>query len=312
MPTLREEDDDNGTSSEAENVEVQNEARAEAPEVEVVEDDTRLSNDEGNDEEEEAPRQRVKETAAERRARAKKAKENDKRELEFQRREMARLEKHIQDLSYGQTVSRVTELDSRIATANSEFDQMQRVKAAAIDAKKGSDVVMAENLMEQARQKAWQAHQEREQLVKQANTPRQVAPPYVDKAQKFIRDNPWYNHGGTDADSQLVKEIDDAVAKEYIPTSDAYWNELQRRVAKNLPHHFESNQEETVEEEAPRTRRGPPVGGSTRSNSSTSTTQIRLSPERVQAMKEAGLWDDPKVRTKMAKRYAEHDKNQRG
>jgi hypothetical protein len=29
-------------------------------------------------------------------------------------------------------------------------------------------------------------------------------------------------------------------------------------------------------------------------------------------MKDAGLWDDPKTRMRMAKKYAEYDKSQRG
>jgi len=42
-----------------------------------------------------------------------------------------------------------------------------------------------------------------------------------------------------------------------------------------------------------------------------SANTIILSPQRVQAIKDAGAWDDPAKRSKMIKAYAEFDKQNR-
>jgi hypothetical protein len=50
--------------------------------------------------------------------------------------------------------------------------------------------------------------------------------------------------------------------------------------------------------------------GSGREHAPTSTRQeVYLSPERKQALVDAGVWDDPVLRMKYAKRYAEYDRN---
>jgi hypothetical protein len=87
-------------------------------------------------------------------------------------------------------------------------------------------------------------------------------------------------------------------------------------VDKNLPHRAKQTQDDGdddyyEQETRTTTRRGPPTGGTSRSSSGSSNgsaQQIRLSPERVQGLKDAGLWDDPKDRMRMAKKYAEYDR----
>lgn len=325
MPTLRNEDDDDSVAAveprEGAEVEVEGDepARREEPLVDVVEArDERLSqSDEGDDEGDERPH-RQRETAAERRARAKTAKERDKKELDFQRRELSRQDALIKKLQEGQTVSRVTELDNRITTAQQEAETYDQIFGKAITAKNGEDARAAAAIRDAAKQRAWEAHQEKLGVIQQHKQQPVAAPPYQALADKFMADNPWYDHSGRDSDSKIVNELDAMVAKEYIPTSEAYWNELQRRVEKNLPKRFQADTSDDdtddSQEERPVTRKkgGPPTGGSSRSNSSTSK-QIQLSPERVAAMKEAGMWEDPVLRSKMAKKYANYDKdNSRG
>lgn len=308
-------DDTTTTTSTEEHVEVENDEKPVVkPDVEVIEDDGKGGEDDRitdtDEDEDDKPAERRRETAAERRQRAKLAKERDKRELNFQRSELARQDKLIADLQRGQVVTRVSDLDSRIATSLNEVQTFEQIRAKALEAKNGTDFNTADRLRNEAAAKANELINEKNRLVAEANKPVVKPLPYLDKAQKFMRDNPWYNANGQDADSQLVREIDTAVSKEYVPTSEKYWEELQKRVKKHLPEKFgEVDDQEDTQEDAPVVRRkGPPVGGSNRSNSST-VTQIRLSPERVAAMKEAGIWEDPVQRAKMAKTYANYDKN---
>jgi hypothetical protein len=322
-------DEDAETQTNDENVEVEQERQeAAAPDVEVIEDsgeDEQEGGDEriaqSDDDEQERRPARKKESAAERRQRAKEAKIRDKRELDFQRREIARMDRLVQDLTQGQVVTRVTELDNRISSAHAEVQQWSQVQAKAITAKNGDDAVAADTLKQQAQQKLNQALWDKNQVVAQAQQPRQQEPAYAGLMKEFMDANPWYDHNGGDEDSLIVKALDTAVATQYKATDPRYWRELQKRVDARLGRQrsqqsdADDQQDDDMDEPAPRqrTRGGPPVGGSSRGNSSQSngTVQIKLSAERVQAMKEAGLWDDPKVRARMAKTYAQYDKNNR-
>jgi hypothetical protein len=59
---------------------------------------------------------------------------------------------------------------------------------------------------------------------------------------------------------------------------------------------------------APR-RKAPPQGG-TREHAPTSTRkEIYVTPERKQAMMDAGIWDDVAKRNQMLKAYQAYDKN---
>jgi hypothetical protein len=338
MPAIREndgdedQDNDERQQTNAEHVEVEREEREQEPEVEVIEDDGRGGEEDdgdervasSNDDDDERPA-RHRESAKERRERARKAKQRDKMELDFQKREMDRLQRTVHELTQSQIGSRVTELDNRANSANAEVDQWERVQAAAIAKQNGADAVAAQKLRDEAIRKRDQAVWEKNQIVQAARQPQQQAPSYEPLARQFMADNPWYDHSGGDEDSLIVKAIDAAVAKQYNPNDPAYWNELQKRVDARLGKQTRRQQRQDTRrddaedgddyEEAPvqRTRKGPPTGGSSRGNSSSgSTQQIRLSPERVQGLKDAGLWEDPKDRMRMAKKYAEYDRQNRG
>lgn len=118
----------------------------------------------------------------------------------------------------------------------------------------------------------------------------------------------WYDHNSNDDDALVVRTIDDKLTAEgWDPRTDEYWEELDARASKYLPHRYGKN--ETVSQPAPK-RKGPPVAGSGRENAPVSTRrEVYISPERRQAMEEAGYWDDPEKRKRMLKRYAEQDRN---
>lgn len=137
--------------------------------------------------------------------------------------------------------------------------------------------------------------------------PAQAGPSLVDmKANRWASENSWFKPTGSDPDSDVVRSIDAGLVREGLdPSTDEYWDELDRRIAKYLPHRF-ADEAETGYTEARTGRRGPPVGGSREMTPGKRT--VALSPARVQALKEAGLWDDPVLRQRMVKRYLEQDK----
>ncbi len=138
--------------------------------------------------------------------------------------------------------------------------------------------------------------------------PRQTAPSVVDmKARQWASDNPWFRPDGKDSDSEVVRAIDATLTREGLdPTTDAYWDELDNRLSKYLPHRF-AEEEDSGYSQPRQGRRGPPVGGG-REISAPGSKKVYVSAERVQAMKDAGYWDDPVMRQRMLKRYAEVDR----
>jgi hypothetical protein len=57
-------------------------------------------------------------------------------------------------------------------------------------------------------------------------------------------------------------------------------------------------------------RRKAPPTGNTREHAPTSTrNEVVVTPDRKQAMIEAGAWDDPVARKRLLKAYQEYDRN---
>jgi hypothetical protein len=121
-------------------------------------------------------------------------------------------------------------------------------------------------------------------------------------AKEFIKENPWYDAQGGDEDSAVIIAIDQTITREgFDPRSEEYWDELRKRSAKRLPERFTK----PVKREA---RGGPAIGSGKEHAPASTRKQIYISPERKQALIDAGVWDDPTLRMKYVKRYAEYDK----
>jgi hypothetical protein len=118
--------------------------------------------------------------------------------------------------------------------------------------------------------------------------------------------NGWYKPDGKDIDSRIAKQVDETLTAEgWDPTTKDYWEELDDRVAKFIPQKSNRGYNDSNRKERPRsvvTSSGRESSGSARGN------EFRLSPDRVAAMKEAGLWDNQELKQKAIRKYAEWDK----
>ena len=278
-----------------------------------AEDDARLDagSEDDKDEKEDDKPDRKRETHQERRERQRKARERTDREMRFLRGEVARLGSTVERLQTDTTTVHSQSLDERLSEALNDAETAERIYAAAITANNGDDAVKAQWLRDEARQRAIDYHQQKQAL----NQPKkQEAPPYLPLAQEFASDKPWFTWDQSDEDSKLVLQIDNEVAKDgYAPTTKAYWQELERRVQAKLPHRYkkgksEAQDDDDDEDEAPR-RRGPMVGSGREHVPSSTRREAYISPERKQAMVDAGVWDDPVLRKRYAKRYADWDRD---
>ena len=124
-------------------------------------------------------------------------------------------------------------------------------------------------------------------------------------ATSWLKSNNWYDPNGQDTDSRIAKVIDNALASEgWDPSDPEYWDELDNRLKERLPHRY------TGKTGGNRNRRsGTSSGRSDVSGSSTAKNTFTLSRDRVQALKDAGMWDDADKRAKAIRRYADFDRN---
>ena len=95
------------------------------------------------------------------------------------------------------------------------------------------------------------------------------------------------------------------------PKSQEYWEELDNRLAKYLPHRYSNVVENSVNPSTRRPRTVVTSSGRESASSSGGKNTFTLTPDQVRAMKDAGMWDDPEKRAKMIRRYATEKTSQR-
>lgn len=268
-------------------------------------EDVRLSED---NEDREETRRRRKAEKEERAARRKAAIERDKTELNFLRQRNEDLEKRVMSIEQRTTRSEAVSLKERIAEAMAEAKAAERIMAKAVEAGAGEDVTKAMRIRDEALRKAQQLNYAAQQMAAQAKAAQKPAPmdPEVSiMAKRWISENSWYNPKGQDEESKIVQVIDQALMNEgYNPKSDDYWAELDRRIARRLP-----ERKQIDDEPRKNGRKGPMIGGSREHAPASTRREVYVSPERKDAMIQAGVWDDPVLRQKYLKQYAKWDRD---
>lgn len=325
MPTMTEDDNKPGDNEEIVIVEDQPNGNQNQDD-DGHDDDARLSGndddvhqDDGNDAEREAIRERRRKEKAERKQRREEAISRDKLELQFLRKRNDDLERRLGGVEQRAHQADLSQIDAQIAQARNEAEMAERVIAKAVAAGNGDDVTQAMRYRDQAIQKAQQLAYAKQQAaqrrpVKQDDGLDDLSVHY---AKEFISENPWYDVRGGDEDSAIVLAIDGALLREgFRPDTEEYWDELRERAARRIPERFKQSGSghgsQRQQQAAPRQQRGGPAIGSGREHAPTSTrTEVYISPERKQALVDAGVWDDPVLRMKYVKRYAEYDRNNR-
>ena len=286
---------------------------AEAPEADADDgddgddgDDERLAQSDDDHEEDVATGSNNRERRRKRREIQKRARDAAQRELEHLRSTVAVLSQRVAATENHAVATNVQTLEQRLAQAQAEVQQAERIIAMATEAGNGNDVVAAmrirDEAIEQARQLA-AAKQQFAQQRQQATAP-QVDPAVVNYAKEWMEANSWYDPQARDRDSALTKAIDHELAREgYNPASREYWEELTARVSDAL-----GEGDTGGNTAAPKPRRKAPPTGNTREHAPTSTKrEIYVTPERKQAMIEAGAWDDPVKRQSMLRAYQAYD-----
>jgi len=255
------------------------------------------------------------------------------------RREERRLKKELKKQRETSAKNKITALERRNAelaerlakventAASFQFaqidkaieDEASRIEYAKIkyqQAAESQDAMAQMEYLEQmtdAKQRLKEAQYYKKQQLEQAKAPKQNVPNPVNSevqsnATKWLKKNAWYDPQARDTDSRIAKVIDQELAADgWDPSDSEYWEELDSRLSSRLPHRY------TAKGGNSNKRAGP--AASSRSASTVSAAKagtITLSRERVQAIKDAGAWDDTDRRNKMIRAYASYDRQNKG
>lgn len=271
-------------------------------------DEQDLDPDDPDGDERDAIRERRRLEKVERKQRREEAIKRDKVELDFLRKRNDDLERRLTAQEQRAQQQDLTAVDARLQQALRDAQTAETVIAKAVAAGNGEDVTQAMRYRDEAMARAQQLNALKQQQQAARTAPPPVDPSVLDHAQRFIQENAWYDPQGRDEDSSVVLAIDNALVRDgFDPRSADYWDELRRRAARRLPERFK----EPTRSESRQPRGGPAVGSGREHAPQTTRREVYISPERKQALIEAGVWDDPVLRMKYVKRYAEYDRTQR-
>lgn len=282
-------------------------------------EDTRLTEDTDHDEEEQGHAEETEEEARARternRARRKQSKDRRKDYIEGLKRELAARDNVINELSQRMSIverkstgSEMAQLETAEREAKGYYDHFKKLHGQAVEQANGELAAEAMEKMMLARSRVEQINNIKTAMTKQQQPQAPALDPRLQaNATTWMDKNRWFDINGKDEDSRLTLALDQMVRDAgYLPETPQYWEELDARIKKHLPHRTNSgyNAPRNVEQRGGRA----PVAGSGREISSSNKGGYTLSAERVQAMKDAGIWDDPKQRADMIRRYQEQDK----
>ena len=228
------------------------------------------------------------------------------RENEELRNRLSRVEQKTQAYDVGR-------IDKAIEDQQVRMEYARMKLAEATGAGDGESAVKAQELLYEAREQLQQLNH----LKKEADKPVRNEAPSIDPsvqrhASTWIERNSWYKPDLSDTDSKIAKQIDESLVKEgWNPGTGDYWDELDNRLQKYLPHHYNgASDKRDTDRRTPRNT----VGSSGREASAAyggTNRTFTLTAEQVRAMKDAGMWDNPDKRAKMIKRYAAESRNTR-
>jgi hypothetical protein len=258
--------------------------------------------------------------------------EDDREKIREARREERKLKKELQkqrEVSAKHKISalerRNEELAKRLAAVEStaasyqiaqidkqvedEATRVEYAKMKMLQAAQANDVAAQMEYLEQltdAKERLKQVQHYKKQQLEASQSPKQNVPNPVatevqQNATQWLKKNSWYDPQARDTDSRIAKVVDQELAGEGWDAADPeYWEELDNRLQARLPHRYTAK--------GGSNRRAGPTSSSRTEATSAKAGTITLSRDRVQAIKDAGAWDDVNKRNKMIRAYASYDR----
>jgi hypothetical protein len=275
------------------------------------------SGDEEQDDNTEAEREAIREARREER---KLKKELAKQREASAKHKISALEKRNEDLARRLAAVENTAASYQFAQIDKaledEATRVEYAKMKMLQAAQANDVEAQVDFLEQlteAKQRLQQVQHYKKQQLEQAKAPKQNVPNEMaaevqQNATQWLKKNSWYDPQARDTDSRIARVVDQELAADgWDPGDPEYWDELDNRLQSRLPHRYTGKGGNNKRSSA-----GPTASSRVANASSVKPGTIRLSPERVQAIRDAGAWDDINKRNKMIRAYANYDRTNKG
>jgi hypothetical protein len=196
-------------------------------------------------------------------------------------------------------------VDKAIEDAGVQVEYAKMKMKEAVSISDGDGLAQAQEMWYEAKRKMESLEMLKKNASKHMSQTQQniqVPDPMVQRlAADWMEDNPWYDPNGRNEESQIAQMIDKRLTEEgFDPTSEDYWDELDSRMSRYMPK--QQSAQRSARPKSVMTSSGRDSTATTKSN------EFRLSPDRVAAIKEAGLWDNPQARQNAIRKYAEWDR----
>lgn len=255
----------------------------------------------------------------------------EREELEILRGEVADLRGRVQLTEKRSVQTDLATIDDKIAHAKSErarADKLKREILASGDPERLAGLADVDEFIYTARRTEERLTEYKTTVERNARQAPATDPTIPAMARKWAAKYQDFDPNGGDEDSQLVQLLDTQVAAAgFDPRTQAYWNELDKRIKKRLPHWAEAaagdgdGEGEDDGEERPARRQntgarrpgGPPMGGSGRgaNGGGAQPGDFKLSRVRREALEEAGYEPGTKDWNRMINVYKKQDADAR-
>ena len=273
--------------------------------------------DDNDDEETDDEREKIREARREER---RLKKELAKQREASSKHKISALEKRNEDLARRLAAVENTAASYQFAQIDKaledEATRVEYAKMKMLQAAQSNDAAGQIEYLEQlteAKQRLQQVQHYKKQQLEAAKSPKQNVPSEMSNevqqnATRWLKKNSWFDPQARDTDSRIAKVVDQELAADgWDPTDSEYWEELDSRLASRLPHRYTAKGGNNKRSSA-----GPTASSRVANATSAKPGTITLSRERVQAIKDAGSWDDVEKRNKMIRAYASYDRANKG
>lgn len=271
----------------------------------------------GEVDEDEEEREKIREARREeRRLKKELAKQREvssKNKITSLERRNEELASRLAKLESTQSSFRMAQIDKAIEdeATRVEYTKMKMLQAA--QAGNAAEQIEFLDQLTDAKQRLQQMQHFKKQQVENVKRPKENVPNPVSQtvqrnASEWVNRNSWYDPEARDTDSRIAKVIDQELTQEgWDPADPEYWEELDSRLSNRLPHRYTAKGGNQAQR-----RPAGPAASSRTASPATKPNTITLSRERVQAIKDAGAWDNVEKRNKMIRAYAAYDRSNKG
>lgn len=241
-------------------------------------------------------------------------KTNEEKDARLQQlqRENEEFKRRLSNVERETKNSQIARIDKHLEDQKVRLEYAKMKMSEAVQAGDGDAMVEAQTMFNEAQSAVGEfarARQQAERETQNRNDTPVVDPTVQRNAADWMRRNSWYRPDTSDRDSQIAKKVDELLVTEGLNPSDPdYWDELDNRLQKALPHRYNDNNDSNSAVRKPRNVVGSSGREASAAYGGNNRTQFVLSPERVKAMKEVGAWDNPTRKKAMIENFIKYDR----